>query len=64
MSTRIASDLRDTLGAEQVADRPLDLARMAHDASHYLLEPDVVVIARDGRDVRRPCAPPPATDCL
>ncbi|MDO5696682.1 MAG: FAD-binding and (Fe-S)-binding domain-containing protein [Dermatophilus congolensis] len=51
MSTRIASDLRDLLGAEQVADRPLDLARMAHDASHYLLEPSVVVVARDGRDV-------------
>ena len=53
MSTRIAAALRSQLGSEQVADRPLDLARMAHDASHYLLEPSVVVIARNGDDVTR-----------
>ena len=51
VSTLIAADLRRALGTDQVADRPLDLARMAHDASHYLLEPGVVVVARDGADV-------------
>ncbi len=51
MTTSLATDLRTRLGHEQVQDRPLDLARMAHDASHYLLEPTVVVVARDGSDV-------------
>jgi len=51
MSTTLATDLRAALGTPQVKDRPLDLARMAHDASHYLLHPQVVVVARDGRDV-------------
>lgn len=48
MSTSIASELRAALGEDQVADRPLDVARMAHDASHYLLYPRVVVLAKDG----------------
>jgi len=47
----LAHDLRTCLGHEQVQDGPLDLARMAHDASHYLLQPSVVVLARDGSDV-------------
>lgn len=47
----LAPDLRLRLGAAQVADRPIDTARMAHDASHYLLHPQVVVYARDGADV-------------
>ena len=47
MSTALTTDLRLRLGDDQVADRPLDLARMAHDASHYLLQPRVVVTARD-----------------
>ena len=51
MSTALTTDLRLRLGDDQVADRPLDLARMAHDASHYLLQPRVVVTARDGGDV-------------
>jgi len=51
MSTSLATELRTCLGHEQVADRPLDLARMAHDASHYLLHPSVVVVARNGSDV-------------
>ena len=52
MSTALTTDLRLRLGDDQVADRPLDLARMAHDASHYLLQPRVVVTARDGGDDR------------
>jgi len=51
MSTSLATELRTCLGHDQVADRPLDLARMAHDASHYLLQPSVVVVARTGSDV-------------
>ncbi|HOA87848.1 MAG TPA: FAD-binding and (Fe-S)-binding domain-containing protein [Propioniciclava tarda] len=47
----LVSDLRLSLGQDQIKDRPLDLARMAHDASHYLLQPSVVVVARDGFDV-------------
>ncbi len=51
MTLTLAQDLRARLGDGQVKDRPLDLARMAHDASHYLLHPQTVVVARDGRDV-------------
>ncbi len=47
----IGSALRRELGATQVRDRAIDLARMSHDASHYLLRPAAVVIARDGHDV-------------
>ncbi len=36
---------------EQVRTRPIDLAAMAHDASHYLLTPQAVVTARDSQDV-------------
>ena len=51
MGKTLADELRSTLGAKQVKDRPLDLARLAHDASHYLLEPSLAVVARDGGDV-------------
>ncbi|MEI2779615.1 MAG: FAD-binding and (Fe-S)-binding domain-containing protein [Tetrasphaera sp.] len=43
--------LQEVLGAEHVSDRLLDRARLAHDASHYLLEPAAVVVARGAQDV-------------
>lgn len=47
----LASRLRRVLGEDQVSDRALDRARMAHDASHYLLHPQAVVTARHAEDV-------------
>lgn len=47
----VERDLRQILGAAQVLTRPLDLARMSHDASHFLLRPQAVVLARNGDDV-------------
>jgi len=47
----VASELRQILGEAQVKTRPLDLARMSHDASHFLLRPQAVVVARHGDDV-------------
>lgn len=52
----IAADLRAILGEAQVRMRPLDLARMSHDASHFLLRPQAVVVARHGEDVARALA--------
>lgn len=47
----VERDLRTILGEAQVKTRPLDLARMSHDASHFLLRPQAVVLARHGDDV-------------
>lgn len=47
----LADALRAALGAGPVRAGALDLARMAHDASHYLLRPEIVVVARDAGDV-------------
>ncbi len=49
----LVDELRSALGDPAVSDRPLDLARLAHDASHYLLEPAAVVTARDAGAVSR-----------
>lgn len=49
----VERDLRVVLGEAQLKMRPLDLARMSHDASHFLLRPQAVVVARDGDDVAR-----------
>ncbi|MBE1515932.1 FAD-binding and (Fe-S)-binding domain-containing protein [Nesterenkonia halotolerans] len=43
----LIDELRRELGAENVLDRAIDLYSRAHDASHYLLIPQVVVIAED-----------------
>ena len=47
------TDLRARLSAEKVLDAPIDLARYAHDASHFLLHPQAVVTAADAGDVER-----------
>ncbi|QQS01063.1 MAG: FAD-binding oxidoreductase [Austwickia sp.] len=47
----VERELRTILGEAQVKTRPLDLARMSHDASHFLLRPQAVVVARNGDDV-------------
>ena len=41
--TALAADLTDSLGGAAVSRRPLDLHAMAHDASHYLLTPELLV---------------------
>ena len=48
--------LRHALGDEPVSDRAIDLARLSHDASHYLLRPQAVVLAREAADVARAMA--------
>ena len=49
----LADALRAALGEKLIKDRPLDLARMSHDASHYLLRPQAVVMAAGADDVSR-----------
>ncbi|WP_205856759.1 FAD-binding oxidoreductase, partial [Phytoactinopolyspora endophytica] len=44
-------DLRQVAGAEAVRTSVTDLAAMAHDASHYLLYPQGVFVARTASDV-------------
>ncbi|WP_238146720.1 FAD-binding and (Fe-S)-binding domain-containing protein [Ornithinimicrobium murale] len=39
----LTADLTERLGGSAVSRRPLDLHAMAHDASHYLLTPEVLV---------------------
>lgn len=39
----LTADLTERLGGSAVSQRPLDLHAMAHDASHYLLTPEVLV---------------------
>ena len=58
MTTALLSDLRSALSRSQevVSDRPVDLSRMAHDASHVLLHPRALVVARDTPDVARTLA--------
>ncbi|WP_109473743.1 FAD-binding and (Fe-S)-binding domain-containing protein [Ornithinimicrobium cavernae] len=41
--TTLATDLTEVLGEAAVSRRPLDLHAMAHDASHYLLTPELLV---------------------
>ena len=53
MSATFLDDLHAVLHRERVSDRPLDVARMAHDASHFLLHPQAVVVAGDSSDVQR-----------
>jgi D-lactate dehydrogenase len=48
--------LRQALGADPVSDRAIDVSRLAHDASHYLLRPQAVVLARETADVARAVA--------
>lgn len=43
----LIDELRRELGAENVLDRAIDLHARAHDASHFLLVPEVIVIAED-----------------
>lgn len=43
--------LKSRLAPELVSNEPLDLLARAHDASHYLLTPQVVVTARTAQDV-------------
>ncbi|GAB47326.1 FAD-binding and (Fe-S)-binding domain-containing protein [Mobilicoccus pelagius] len=56
MSTALLTDLRTALEGTAVSDRPVDLARAAHDASHVLLHPQAFVVARDTPDVARTLA--------
>ena len=46
----LVDSLRNALGPERVSDRPIDLARLAHDASHYLVRPQAVVVAQLHRE--------------
>ncbi len=48
--------LREGLGEDAVRSRLSDLARMGHDASHYLLHPRAVVMAQDAPTVARAVA--------
>jgi D-lactate dehydrogenase len=48
--------LRRAVGEHAVSDRALDLSRYAHDASHYLLRPQAVVLAAGTDDVARAVA--------
>ncbi len=52
----LVNALRDALGDEPVSDRSIDVARLSHDASHYLLRPQAVVVARETTDVARTLA--------
>ncbi|MFT3860324.1 FAD-binding and (Fe-S)-binding domain-containing protein [Micropruina sp.] len=52
----LAAALRHALGDDPVSDRSIDTARLAHDASHYLLRPQAVVLAREAADVARAVA--------
>ncbi|NDL60002.1 FAD-binding and (Fe-S)-binding domain-containing protein [Phytoactinopolyspora mesophila] len=47
----VLADLRHIAGAEAVRTSVSDLAAMAHDASHYLLHPRAVLVARGASDV-------------
>ncbi|WP_407318758.1 FAD-binding and (Fe-S)-binding domain-containing protein [Isoptericola halotolerans] len=49
----LIEDLRATLGAAQVHDRAIDRHARAHDASHYLLVPQVAATAEDAEAVAR-----------
>ncbi|GAA4735200.1 FAD-binding and (Fe-S)-binding domain-containing protein [Isoptericola chiayiensis] len=49
----LLDDLTRELGADQVLGRSLDRHVRAHDASHYLLVPEVVAIAPDAAAVAR-----------
>ena len=48
--------LQQALGGDPVSDRPIDVSRLSHDASHYLLRPQAVVLARETGDVARAVA--------
>ena len=52
----VVDALRAALGDDPVSDRPIDVSRLSHDASHYLLRPQAVVIARETADVARAMA--------
>lgn len=54
--TTLADALRAAVGDDPVSDRAIDVARLSHDASHYLLRPQAVVVARDTADVARAMA--------
>ncbi|MGD8202394.1 FAD-binding and (Fe-S)-binding domain-containing protein [Ornithinimicrobium sp. W1679] len=47
----LRNELSRVLGPEQVSDRAIDRHALAHDASHYLLVPDLVVRPRDQAQV-------------
>ena len=49
----LIDDLRATLGSDQVHARAIDRHARAHDASHYLLVPQVVAVAEDAGAVAR-----------
>jgi D-lactate dehydrogenase len=50
---RLAGQLAESLGPDAVSRRAIDRLRQAHDASHYLLVPQVVVTPRDTDQVAR-----------
>lgn len=56
VATSLTRALRQAVGDDPVTDRPIDVARFSHDASHYLLRPQAVVLARDAADVSRAVA--------
>ena len=49
----LVADLLTDLRPDAVTDREIDTARMAHDASHFLLQPRAVVFADGVEDVAR-----------
>ncbi len=51
LNTALLDGLRSSVATEQVRTRPIDLHANAHDASHFLLIPQVVVIAENAADV-------------
>ncbi len=50
-ATALMDALRQVLGDDPVSDRAIDISRLSHDASHYLLRPQAVVVARETADV-------------
>ncbi|MFT4297221.1 MAG: FAD-binding and (Fe-S)-binding domain-containing protein [Micropruina sp.] len=56
VDTAFVQELRRAIGDDAVTDRAIDLSRFAHDASHYLLRPQAVVLAAGTTDVARAVA--------
>ena len=48
--------LRQAIADDRVTNRPIDLSRFAHDASHYLVRPQAVVLATGTPDVAQAVA--------
>ena len=56
VAATLVQALRRAVGDQAVTDRAIDLSRFAHDASHYLLRPQAVVLAGGTSEVARAVA--------